>query len=277
MKWVKPKVYIIAATALHSFPAASFNTIEGIRDYLQDIGAPDWDTNSVTGGETVIEMGGRLCYRAFGTDLNLNLTKVREGNLEYLQNIIKQGHGSVLEHSSITFIFRNVSRVFTHELVRHRVGVAISQESLRYVALDDIPMTLVNDGDVFCDAADEEDHSRRDQFWMDFTMLVKEQEKFITKWRNRLISPNSKMACKKKVTSLLRRAAPIGLATSIMWTANLRAIRHVLELRTTLGAEAEIRCVFNLVGELMKKAYPAVFDDFEVTPEKEWKPLRSKV
>ena len=34
--------------------------------------------------------------------------------------------------------FRNVSRVFTHELVRHRAGSAFSQESLRYVRLTDI-------------------------------------------------------------------------------------------------------------------------------------------
>ena len=44
----------------------------------------------------------------------------------------------MLEHASYTFAFRDVSRVFTHELVRHRAGSAFSQESLRYVRLADI-------------------------------------------------------------------------------------------------------------------------------------------
>lgn len=270
MKYVKPKVYIIAATLLHPHPS-----VDGIREYLQDVGAPDWDTDPKTGGETLMEIAGRLCYRAFGTDLNLNITKVREGNLEYLQNVINQGHGSVLEHASVTFIFRNISRCLSHELVRHRVGVAISQESLRYVALDDIPMVTPPDlEETFSDAPAYPNIS---EFLMDFRDVVEKSEQFITKWRKKLINSESKMSHKKKVTSLLRRAAPIGLATSIMWTANLRTIRHVLELRTHKAAEVEIRHVFNLVGELMKKLYPAVFDDFEVSPNKEWTPSRSKV
>ena len=36
-------------------------------------------------------------------------------------------------------MLHNVSRVATHELVRHRAGVAVSQESLRFVRLDDLP------------------------------------------------------------------------------------------------------------------------------------------
>src|SRR5271165_5797005 len=45
----------------------------------------------------------------------------------------------MIEHVSFTFVLHNVSRVFTHEIVRHRPGTAISQESLRYVRLDELP------------------------------------------------------------------------------------------------------------------------------------------
>ena len=38
-----------------------------------------------------------------------------------------------------SFVLHNVSRVVTHELVRHRPGTAVSQESLRFVRLTDIP------------------------------------------------------------------------------------------------------------------------------------------
>ena len=44
----------------------------------------------------------------------------------------------MLEHANYTFAFRDVSRVFTHELVRHRAGSAFSQESLRYVRLSEL-------------------------------------------------------------------------------------------------------------------------------------------
>ncbi|KKK63349.1 hypothetical protein LCGC14_2995190, partial [marine sediment metagenome] len=70
--------------------------------------------------------------------INRNLTRVREGNQPHIKNILDSGHGSVLEHASATFAFRNVSRVFTHEIVRHRAGWAFSQESLRYVRADEL-------------------------------------------------------------------------------------------------------------------------------------------
>ena len=77
--------------------------------------------------------------RPWAPGLNANVSKVREDSAEYLRNILKSGHGSVLEHANFTFLFHNVSRVFTHELVRHRAGAAYSQESMRFVRLTDIP------------------------------------------------------------------------------------------------------------------------------------------
>ena len=52
---------------------------------------------------------------------------------EYLENIKKQGHGSVLEHANYSVLLEGVSRSLTHELVRHRAGFAYSQLSQRYV------------------------------------------------------------------------------------------------------------------------------------------------
>jgi len=60
---------------------------------------------------------------------------VRSDRREYFENLLRSAHGSVLEHAGYSFALRNVSRVFTHELVRHRAGSAFSQESLRYVRL----------------------------------------------------------------------------------------------------------------------------------------------
>src|SRR5256885_15008610 len=68
---------------------------------------------------------------------------------EYLDNIKKQGHGSVLEHASYSVLLEGVSRSLTHELVRHRAGFAYSQLSQRYVDESEanfvIPPAIVGD------------------------------------------------------------------------------------------------------------------------------------
>src|SRR5213082_2947479 len=68
---------------------------------------------------------------------------------EYLENIKKQGHGSVLEHANYSILIEGVSRSLTHELVRHRAGFAYSQLSQRYVDESEasfvIPPAIIGD------------------------------------------------------------------------------------------------------------------------------------
>ena len=61
---------------------------------------------------------------------------------------------------------------------------------------------------------------------------------------------------KKEVTSALRRLAPIGLSTDIVWTANARTLRHVIEMRTAEGAEEELRLVFDKIARIMQAEAP---------------------
>src|SRR5690606_26484211 len=70
---------------------------------------------------------------------------------------------------------------------------------------------------------------------------------------------------KKKLTSAFRRVAPEGLATTIGWSANIRTLRHVIEMRTAPDAEEEIRYVFGRVYEAVRGRYPNLFADYEVT------------
>ncbi len=129
-----PSVFLIARPSID---------VEGMRGYLADVGGESWLTRRLeesggapNGGELIVEFGGRACYRSWEPGLNPNVTKVRTDQREYFANILRSAHGSVLEHANYSFALRNVSRVFTHELVRHRAGSAFSQESLRYVRLD---------------------------------------------------------------------------------------------------------------------------------------------
>jgi thymidylate synthase (FAD) len=122
-----PRVYLIAKTELLQ---------ENLLEYIRDIGGPRWQPDAkVPSGESLIEAAGRICYRSWqeydpeipdGT--NPNVERVRDGARGYIRNILANEHGSVLEHVSSTFLFKDVSRVFTHELVRHRAGMAFSQE-----------------------------------------------------------------------------------------------------------------------------------------------------
>src|SRR5204863_8430366 len=79
-----------------------------------------------TDGELLAEVAGRVCYMS-------QHNPAERSTREYLDNIKKQGHGSVLEHANYTLLLEGVSRSLTHELVRHRAGFAYSQLSQRYV------------------------------------------------------------------------------------------------------------------------------------------------
>jgi thymidylate synthase (FAD) len=74
----------------------------------------------------------------------------------------------------------------------------------------------------------------------------------------------------------MRRFAPDGVATGIVWTANIRTLRHTIEARTDLGAEEEIRLVFGKIGELVQAEAPALFGDYEVA-NGAWVPKWRKV
>jgi len=255
MKRVQPKVFLVARTVVQV----------GMQDYLEEIDCEeDWPPgDSVFGFKTLDllpEFMGRLCYRSFKPLINKNVNKVREGNDVYLSHILESRHGSVLEHCSMSFVFHNVSRVFTHELVRHRVGVAISQESLRYVRLEDLGLWLPEWA--------ENEPQIRDLFEKTFEDLGQLQKSMAEIFK--LDDPETKMVYKKRMTSFMRRIAPIGLATTIGWTTNLRNLRFVLGQRTSQHAEEEIRLVFKEVGLIAKREAPNCFQDMSLNQQAEW-------
>src|SRR3989338_3404044 len=245
MKEVKPRVFLVGETRI--IP-------EGMQSYLEHIGAPHWDSNAQSDAEKLTEFYGKLCYKSFAIGLNPNIRKVRESNKEYIDHVIEVGHGSVMEHAVINFVFADVSRVFTHELVRHRTGVAISQESLRFVRLEDLGQWLPT---VIC-----ENEQAVEIFARTFEELERLQLELAQIFE--LDSPGKPFYEKKVITSAMRRLAPIGLATTIGWSANPRTIRWVLEMRTDPAAEEEIRLVFGKVGRIVTERYPHLFGDLIV-------------
>jgi thymidylate synthase (FAD) len=214
--------------------------------------------------ELLVEFAGRLCYRSWEPGLNPNVSRVRGDRDEYFANILASGHGSVLEHATWTFALRDVSRAFTHELVRHRAGSAFSQESLRYVRLVDIGFRVPPALEPL----------------RGHVLSVVEQLEELQSTAAHALGIDAEgvpFAVKKEVTSALRRLAPIGLSTDIVWSANARTLRHVIEMRTAPGAEEEMRLVFDRVARTMLAEAPLLFQDFARRDDGAWVPAHSKV
>ena len=244
MEFVKPKVFHIAQTRIIE---------SGMQGYFDALGIPDWITDAPTDAERLIEVMGRGCYRSFQAGMNKNVTKIREGNRAYIGNILNIKHGSVIEHGTDSYLFLDVSRVLTHELVRNRIGNGFSQESLRYVRLDALKGYFPR---VF------EDHPKKDQLMAFFKATFETLEGAQVELAQILeLDEIKEFDTKKKLTSAMRRLAPIGLTTMIGYTGNHRSIRWAIEQRTDKAAEEEIRLVFGQVAEEQARCYPNLYQD----------------
>jgi len=276
---VRPYVYITAMT---------LPSIGAIESYLDDIGAHEWHFNDDLYNwhddvEKLIEFAGRVCYKSFGAGLNPNISKVRGDPAAYIANIIESGHGSVLEHVSVQFTLRNVSRVFTHELVRHRHG-AFSQQSMRYVRLEDINYTIPTSfGSLLPPSMEDTDPDEQQEWWNGMADWFGHKMAIMSEWQEELaalweIDKIKDFHTKKLLTSDFRRLAPHGVATDIVWTTNLRELRHVIEMRTAIGAEAEMRQVFGYIAVECQNRFPKAFADMSIDlPAIEDDPLQLNV
>jgi len=218
--------------------------------------------------QALIEFAGRICYESYEPRLNPNVTKIREDPADYYKNILIKGDGSIFEHGVTHWAILNVSRVCTHEIVRHRVGTAISQESLRYVRPLDIKFWI----------PDELTDSQRESI----EAAVSDAERAYRALEKEIPWDKLSMDQKKRLTSAIRRILPDGLATNLIWSANHRTLRWVIEMRTDPSAEVEIRMVFDKIAEICIRDYPYLYGDFTATelPDgtKSYRPgLRSKV
>ena len=253
---VKPEVYLIGESVPDKHQMAR---------YLRDRG---YDSNTVIAWDNMpsptlndlIEFMGRLCYASFDGTINENITRTRKDQGKYLWNILESGHGSVLEHAQVNFAIRNCSRVLTHELVRHRVGTAISQESMRYVRLDTwdfvYPASFL-DGDLT--------HAQKQRLALLSEKLLHDITQGVNAMTVVLELDSMTFDRKKRYTSGLRRWLPNGVATQMGWSGNIRALRHLISLRTNDAAEEEMRLVAAQIGKLCRERYPLLFADYKVS------------
>lgn len=180
--------------------------------------------------EETIAHAASTCYDSVPKELD----KARK----MIKAIIKSGHESCIEHASVTFEIDGISRVVTHELVRHRIGFSYSQRSQRYVNESNpeyiTPKEIVNNPEASMTYAQAMDFA-----WFAYKKL---QELGLKNEIARYVLPN---ACR----------------TKICVTANFRALRNFLKLRLSKRAQPEIREMAKLMLEKLIEIAPSCFED----------------
>jgi thymidylate synthase (FAD) len=202
-----------------------------------------------TDGERLAEFAGRLCYMS-------QRNPASRTTRDYLENIKKQGHGSVLEHVNYSVLIEGVSRSLTHELVRHRAGWAYSQLSQRYVdeSVADFVMPPAIIGDEALERAWREQVESAQRTYVTLVEDLMQRYGWVA----------DKVHRRKMAREAARAVLPNATETKIVATGNVRAWRTMLELRSSEGAELEIRRFAIMALRLMQSEAPAMFSDFEI-------------
>ena len=199
-------------------------------------------------GERLAEFAGRVCYMSQHNPANRTTA-------EYLENIKKQGHGSVLEHAVYVLLIEGISRSCSHELVRHRAGFGYSQLSQRYVdeshAAFVMPPALI--GDERLEAEWEREIANAQAAYVRAVDALMERFAWVT----------DKVHRRKLSREAARSVLPNATEVKIVVSGNARAWRTMLELRCGEGAELEIRRMALACLRVLQHEAVALFSDFE--------------
>lgn len=223
------------------------------RSYIDD--EPIGNTGE-DGGE-LAKTSGQLCYMSFGP----NRTKNAEAQ-KYINNILSSGHGSVLEHPQYTFLIYGAGRDFTHELVRHRTGVAFSQVSQRYV--DGLVLRFVerpeyqNDAELHEMFLDRIDRTAAD--YDELARMLAERQA----GGDAALSSGKRTEMRKKVNQAARSSLTNETEAPILFSGNIRALRHVCEMRANGAADVPIRGVTTRIFLAMQRIEPTLFADYKL-------------
>lgn len=198
-------------------------TLLAVTTYLGDDGSEGGH-----GSEALIERAGRTCYRSTGT-------RTPEAAERFIRRRVDQGHESIIEHASASFLISGISRACSHQLVRHRMA-SYSQESQRYVDMSDpewvVPPDIARDPEALA-------------VWTQFLEQVVRtyrglRERGIKKEDARFLLPNA-------------------TATRLIMTANYRELLHIFRLRISPHAQWEIRELCVRMLEAVYSHAPSVF------------------
>jgi thymidylate synthase (FAD) len=207
--------------------------------FLADHGLT-WETDTECGAELLAEAGGRLCYQSYAAPRP-------GGNVTYLQRIIGQRHGSVLESNCFTWILTGLSRDCTHEMVRYR-HLSYSQLSGRYVDSWElgfvVPEVIRQRKQLYTRWLEAVELCRQVYRDLDKALLAEFTEEYL---QGPPATPGLTLELRRGLQKRSREAArsvlPGACETKIQVSGNARALRHFFEERCNREAAWEIRRV----------------------------------
>lgn len=178
-------------------------------------------------------IAGKLCYAKSSIKDLEKITPQEEKR--FIEKIIKLGHLSVIEHSSFTFAIEGISRVTSHQLVRHRLA-SFSQQSQRYVKKKDfeyiIPPSV----------------KKKKELKAVFEKVIKDINDAYAKLLDNGIPAED-----------ARFLLPNACETKLIVTMNARELLHFFKLRCANTSQWEIREMANLMLKEVRKVAPVIF------------------
>ena len=193
--------------------------------------------------ERTVAMAARLCYSPAGAE-ELSEKMTDEQVTKLVEKIISMGHASTMEHVTFTFAIEGISRVLTHQLVRHRIA-SYSQQSQRYVSEHDFEYIL------------PPSIAENDEAKAKFENLMHT----IRQTYDELVAMD---VPKEDARYVLANATE----TKIIATFNARSLMNFFKLRCCTRAQWEIRKLANLMLKEVSKVAPNIFDDAGATCKK---------
>jgi thymidylate synthase (FAD) len=237
--------------------------VAGLGGFLEgfdpDLRFPEYldDPTVLPDSSQLCKTAGQVCYASFGPRRTMN-----ENAPAYIERLTSAGHGSVLEHASFNFLLYGISRSVTHELVRHRAGVGISQISQRYVS--GAVLRFVERPEY---QQDEQLHrtfeERADRAAAEYAEmaehLLERQEGGAS-----MLTADYKTDARKKVQQTARSLLPNETEAPMVFTGNVRALRHIIEMRADAHAESEIRNLALRLFLCLRIVDPILFGDYDL-------------
>ena len=237
--------------------------VAGLSGFLEgfdpDLRFPDYlhDPTELPDSSQLCKTAGQLCYASFGPRRTQN-----EKAASYFERLTSAGHGSVLEHASFSFLLYGISRSVTHELVRHRAGAGFSQISQRYVSGSVLRFVerpeYQEDEDLH--RLFEKRADRAAAGYEEMARLLLERQEV----GDSRLSADHKTDARKKVQQTARSLLPNETEAPMVFTGNVRALRHIIEMRADAHAESEIRNLALRLFLCLRTMDPILFGDYEL-------------
>ncbi|MDH8679883.1 FAD-dependent thymidylate synthase [Fusibacter bizertensis] len=209
--------------------------------------------------EKVVAAAAKLCYSQSGADdIMSNLEE--QQTTAFLGKLMDFGHYSPLEHVSFTFAIEGVSRVLTHQLVRHRIA-SYSQQSQRYVKLDQfeyiVPPAIESSPKakaIFVKAMED------DQEVYSKLVDLLEAEYNIKNLEAGMSAKKAKASAEKSAIEDARFVFPNACETKIVMTMNARSLINFFNHRCCTRAQWEIRALADELLKTVKAVAPTLFE-----------------